>query len=386
MIRFSTFLSRSGFLAAAICLLATPSTAAPASPAAADVVITLDTNAFEPLKAPAKQDAASHIKVLAAAFPGFEIGTKSWQYGVNRFSLNPEGEPLVQREYVVKANGQVLFGTVSIHSRSRFWVAHSGVADPLGIRPGDAYGTFFQRHGQARCTRQRFSKPSPHLSGRDLLVCKSRKVYANYFFDLPKALVEAETMPDKAALADIKLVAFDIKWRNTVFDAPRAATPKPAPRGAVSADPGLVKARAEHAACVLKKTASDAPLGDLRIIDFQLDGTWDPGSKAVLRVKFAEVSGRPHMAYPGVRIEFSSNASRAVEPHILYGLGGCQTAEKTWEFEAPAYVAPGTMIRITAHAGQPLACRDGAKCVPHHSVYIERRLVHPKAVRQPAIE
>lgn len=160
-------------------------------------------------------------------------------------------------------------------------------------------------------------------------------------------------------------------------DAPAKAAEVESPVTAIDRDPteALAAARAEHAACKPVPPASGAQFGELRIIDLRLEGDFTHAAKVVLHVTMAEVSGREHMAYPGIMIEFSDNAGLpAVTPETLYGITGCGTTEARFEFEAPAYVAPGTAITITAHASQPLTCKDAGECVRHHSVSLVREL------------
>ena len=102
-----------------------------------------------------------------------------------------------------------------------------------------------------------------------------------------------------------------------------------------------------------------------------------PGSEAVLRATLAEVAGRDHMAYPGIWLSFSVEGAPHVAPFTAYGIGACDTTPAEWRFEAPAFVAPGTPVTITAHAGQPLTCDDPGGCVPVHSLSIERVLAQP---------
>ncbi len=192
-----------------LCSVGTPAEAAPWGP----VIITLDGKAFANLKEPAEQTAEHHARVLKAAFPGFFVGTHSWQFGVNRFSRNPGGDPLFEREFVVQRGADILFGTASIHSSSLFWVRHPGVAGPLGLRLGDTYGRYVPLHG-TQCSRQQFSSGAARLANRKLLICESDKGGGKYFFALTDALYGAKTMPSQQALKDAELISFAVGWRS----------------------------------------------------------------------------------------------------------------------------------------------------------------------------
>jgi hypothetical protein len=196
-----------------ILLSAGAALAMPAAAAPDPVLLTLDAETFANLNVPATDSAEDHHAALKAAFPGFEVGEHSWQYGVNEFSLTPGGDPLVHRDYVVQRDGEILLRTPNIHASSSFWVAHRGVVDRVGVRAGDTYAMFLAGHGSADCTRQHFSTTGARLPGHRLLICSSEAVNAQYYFDLPAALHDAPTMPEAAALAEVKLLAFDIHWR-----------------------------------------------------------------------------------------------------------------------------------------------------------------------------
>lgn len=120
----------------------------------------------------------------------------------------------------------------------------------------------------------------------------------------------------------------------------------------------------------------DHRAAELRVSRFAIDGAIEPGATIELQVGLIEISGLGHGNYPGIMLAFDPPVVELNDTvGVLYAIFACEETPFTIPVTLPDDLAPGTMLTITAEAGEPL-CPDG-DCGVDDAISLTRRVQDP---------